>query len=207
MGKTLELLASRDRRELVPALSIVIAGFLIFAWTIFSGISGIGGDLIQATAPGTVDLDLQDVGEYTIFYENVSFVDGRFYSTGDAIPSGLEMEVVDLSSGEKADLHPSVGGSTYTIGGRSGRSIAAFAIDHPGVYRMTSRYSPGSEGPEVALAVGHDFVGKMISMMLVSSAAFFGSIIIAAIILVSIQRKRGREEERLREEARMIRGR
>lgn len=189
------------------AALIVIAGFLIFGWTIFSAISGIGDDFIQMTAPGTKDLELQVVGEYTIFYENLSVVGGRLYSTGDAVPSGLEIEVVDLSSGEKVDLRSPKGSSSYSFGGRSGRSIAAFAIDHPGVYRMTAWYSPGREGPEVVLAIGHGFFEKAISAVLVSIAALFGSIIIAAAIVISTQRKRNREEDRLREEERLIRGR
>ena len=158
-------------------------------------------------APGTKDLDLSEVGEYTIFYENQTVLGGRLYSTGNAVPAGLEIEVVDLSSGEKVDLSPPKGSSSYSFGGRSGRSIAAFAIDHPGVYRMTAWYSRRGEGPEVVMAVGHGFFEKVVSAVLISSAVLFGSIIIAAIILISAARRRQREEERLREEGRLIRGR
>jgi hypothetical protein len=199
--------ASSDRRAFGLAVLIVIAGLAIFAWTIFSGISEIGDELVQMTAPGTADLDLQEVGDYTIFYESAGIIDDRIYSTGETFPSGLEIEVEDLSSGEKVDLSSPKGSSTYTIGGRSGRSVMAFSIDHPGVYRMTTRYSPGREGPKVVLAVGHGFVGKIILLVMVSLAALFGSIIVAAAIVITTQRKRAREEERLREENRLIRGR
>ncbi|HII06338.1 MAG TPA: hypothetical protein HA349_03175 [Methanotrichaceae archaeon] len=199
--------ASSDRRMFGLAVLIVITGLSIFGWTIFSGLSGIGDELVLMTVPGTTDLELQEVGDYTIFYESVSVIDERFRSTGETFPSGLAIEIVDISSGEKVDLRSPTSSSTYTIGSRSGRSVMAFSIDHPGVYRMTTLYSPGRKGPEVVLAVGHDFMGKMISMMIVSFVAFFGSIIIAAAILISTQRKKQREEERLREEERMLRGR
>jgi len=143
----LESLPSPGRRDLGLAALIVIAGFLIFEWSVFSGISEIGDHFIQMTAPGTKDLDLSEVGEYTIFYENLSVVGGRLYSTGDAVPEGLEIEVVDLSSGENVDLSSPKGSFSYSFGGRSGRSIAAFAIDHPGSYRMTAWYSRRGEGP------------------------------------------------------------
>jgi hypothetical protein len=165
---------------LVLAALIVVAGFLIFGWTVFSAISGIGGDFFQMTAPGTKDFDLSEVGEYTIFYENLSVVGGRLYSTECAVPSGLEIEVTELSSGEKVDLSLPKGSTSYSFGGRSGRSIAAFAIDHPGVYRVAAWYSQGREGPEVVLAVGHGFFEKVISAVLVSSAVLFGSVIIAS---------------------------
>jgi len=196
-----------NRRELGLAIIIVVAGFAIFGWTIFSGISGIGEDFIQMTAPGTKDLDLSEVGEYTIFYENLSVVGGRLYSTGDAVPEGLEIEVVDLSSGEKVDLRSPTGSSTYSFGGRSGRSIAAFVVDHPGAYRMKAQYPPGRGGPEVVLAIGSGFFGKVMTVVLISSASLFGSVIIAAAILISAARRRQREEERLQEEERLIRGR
>jgi hypothetical protein len=202
-----KLLASSGRRDLVLAVLIVAAGFLIFGWTVFSAVSGMGEDFIQMTAPGTKDLDLLEVGEYTIFYENLSVVGGRLYSTGDAVPAGLEIEVTDLSSGEKMDLSSPKGSFRYSFSGRSGRSIAAFAINHPGTYRMTALYSRRGVGPEVVLAVGSGLFEKVISAVLISSAAIFGSLIIAAIILISAARRREREEERLREEERMIRGR
>ena len=203
MGKMLEL----DRRDLASALIIVVVGILIFVWSIISGLSGLDKELIQVTAPGTVDLELQEVGDYTIFYETVSFIGDRFYSTGETFPSGLEIEVVDISSGEDVALRSPMGSSTYDIDGRSGRSIAAFTIGHSGVYRMRTWYSPGRKGPEVVLAVGHDFFGKTISVLWIPLAAFFGSIIVARWILTSGWRKRQREEERLREENRLIRGR
>ena len=206
MGKIGELFASRNRRDLVLPLLIVTAGLLIFGWTIFSSISGIGEELIQVIAPGTMDLDLEEAGDYTIFYENVSFFENRLYSTGETFPSGLEINIVDLSSGERVDLQPPMGSSTYSIGGRSGRSIATFKVDHPGTYRMTTQYSPGSEGPEVVLAVGHEFMMKIISAILISFAAFFGSIVVAALVFVSSRSKKEKEEKKLWEEERMMRG-
>lgn len=194
---------------MVLAALIVVAGFLIFGWTVFSAISGIGDDFVQMTAPGTKDFDLPEVGEYTIFYENLSVVGGRLYSAGDAVPAGLEIEVTDISSGEKVDLSSPEGSYSYSYSfdGRSGRSIAAFSIDHPGVYRVTAWYSQRIEGPEVVLAVGHGLFGRVLSAVLISAAALFGSVIIAAVILISIARRRMKEEERLREEKRLIRGR
>jgi hypothetical protein len=196
---------SFDRRDLALAALVVITGLLIFGWMAYSALSDIGGDLVQMAAPGTAELDLEKAGEYTIFYEDVSVVEGRFYSTGEAVPPGLVIELLDLSTGEKVDLSPPFGSSTYTFAGRSGRSIAAFEIDHPGVYRMTASYPPGREGPQVVLAVGTGLFGGIASKIVVAIAALFGSIVIGAAILISGERKREREEERLREEDRILR--
>lgn len=194
-----------DRRDLALAALVVVAGLLTFGWMAYSALSDIGGDLVQMAAPGTAELDLDKAGEYTIFYEDVSVVEGRFYSTGEAVPPGLIIEVIDLSSGEELDLSPPFGSSTYTFSGRSGRSIAAFEIDHSGAYRMTASYPPGTEGPQVVLAVGSGLFGGIISKIVVAVAALFGSVAAGAAILIRGERKREREEERLREEDRILR--
>ncbi|MGB3943391.1 MAG: hypothetical protein WBK88_01195 [Methanothrix sp.] len=196
---------SFDRRDLALAALVVVTGLLIFGWMAYSALSGIGGDLVQMAAPGTAELDLEKAGEYTIFREDVSVVEGRFYSTGETVPPGLVIELFDLSYGEMVDLSPPFGSSTYTFAGRSGRSIAAFEIDHPGVYRMTASYPPGREGPEVVLAVGTGLFGGIASKIVFAVAALFGSIVAGAAILIRGERKREEEEERLREEDRIIR--
>jgi len=196
---------SFDRRDLVLAALVVITGLLIFGWMAYSALSDMGGDLVQMAAPGTAELDLDKVGEYTIFREDVSVVEGRFYSTGEAVPPGLVIELFDLSTGEEVDLSPPFASSTYSFAGRSGRSIAAFEIDHPGIYRMTASYPPGTEGPEVVLAIGSGFFGGIASKIVVAIAALFGSVAAGAAILIWGERKKEREEERLREEDRILR--
>jgi hypothetical protein len=196
-----------DRRDLGLAALVVLAGLFVFGWTIFSAISEIGDGLTQIEAPGTPELNLQEVGDYTIFYENRSFVDGRFYSGGEGVPPGLVIEVVDLSTGEGVDLRPPAGEVTYGFAGRSGRSIATFEVRRPGTYRIESGYPAGSEGLNAVLAIGTDFFRGALYKIGLGLAALFGSILMAAAALISAARRREREEERLREEERMIRGR
>ena len=125
-----------DRRNLGLAALVVLAGLFIFGWTIFSAISEIGDGLTRIEAPGTSELNLQEVGDYTIYYENRSFLDGRFYSAGEGVPPGLVIEVVDLTSGEGVDLRPPAGEVTYDFAGRSGSSIATFEVQRPGTFRI-----------------------------------------------------------------------
>lgn len=196
-----------DRRDLGLAALVVLAGLFVFGGTIFSAISEIGDGLTRIEAPGTSELNLQEVGDYTIYYENRSFVDGRFYSAGEGVPPGLVIEVVDLSTGEGVDLRPPAGEVTYDFAGRSGRSIATFEVRRPGTYRIESGYPAGSEGPKAVLAIGTDFFRGALYKIGLGLAALFGSIAAGAAILISAARRREREEERLREENRLIRSR
>lgn len=162
------------------ALLIVIVGFAAFAWYLLSGISGSLGGLTQMAAPGEIELDLGEPGEYTIFYENESYFDGRFYITAGQIP-GLDIAVVEKASGRRLQTYPPAGSSTYNIGGRSGQSVMAFRADVAGIYVMNASY-PSEPGPEVILAVGKDILEDILLMVGISIAIIFVSLSIAAYI-------------------------
>lgn len=187
------------------AVLVLMAGLAFFAWSLFSGITGIAGGLAHFEAPGTADLNLQESGSYTIFYESDSYINGSFRSTGENIPS-LLIEIIELSTGTKVVTHPPTGSFTYNIGGRSGRAILAFLVNRPGTYRISASYPQGSKEPRIVLAAGHGFMEDIFSTVLTSMAAFFGSIVIAAATVIVIYKKRQRALERKREEERLIRG-
>jgi hypothetical protein len=187
------------------AVLILVVGLSVFAWSLFSGISGIADELIQVVAPGTADLDLREVGEYTIFYENQSYVNGSFYYTGNDI-AGLQIDIMEKFTGIRLDTYLPPSSFTYSIGGRFGRAILAFQVSRPGIYRLLASYPQDYQGPQVVLAVGRGFMERIISIVIRSLAAFFGSIIIAAALGIIIYRKRQKALDRQREEERLVRG-
>jgi hypothetical protein len=187
------------------AVLVLVIGLSIFAWSLFSGITGLTAGLIQIVAPGTSDLDLKEAGEYTVFYENQSYADGRFFSTGDNIP-GLQIEVIEKSTGNKLSTYPPSGSLTYRMGSRFGRAILAFRVNSPGVYLLRASYPPGRVGSQVVLAVGRGFMEGILFTVAISLVAFFGSLIIAAALVITVHKRRHQVQERLREEERLIRG-
>jgi len=178
------------------ALVIVIAGFVAFAWYLFSGISGSLGGLIQMAAPGEMELDLNEPGEYIIFYENNSYFDGRFYRTAEQIP-GLEITVAEKASGRRLQTYPPAASFTYSIGGRSGQSVVAFKADAEGIYVINASYPTGT-GPEVILAAGKGVMEGMLKMIITASAIVLGSLLIAAAITYKTYtaRKKALEERK-----------
>ena len=74
------------------AIFIVLSGFAGFAGLLYTGISDSVSGLMQIIAPGNAELNLSLSGEWTVFYENNSYFDGKIYSTGEEI-SGLEVRV------------------------------------------------------------------------------------------------------------------
>jgi hypothetical protein len=173
--------------------------------SMISGIGGLGGDLQQVVVPGNIDLSLSQIGEYTIFYENQSVVNGRVYLTNEGIP-GLQIKVKNKTIGQDVATYSHEGSMSYSFGSRFGRSVLAFNIDRPGIYELSAGYPDGVEGPEVVLAVGHGLFGSVLSSVVYPLVIFFGLIAVAAVVVIVTYLKRQEAAKRAEEEERMLRG-
>jgi hypothetical protein len=187
------------------AALIAVAGIAISISSMVSGFGSLGSDLQQVVVPGNSDLSLSQIGEYTIFYENQTVINGRVYFTDEDIP-GLQIEVKNKTTGQEVATYPPEGSMSYSFGSRFGRSVLAFNIDRPGIYELSAGYPQGGEGPEVVLAVGHGLFGSILSVILYPLVIFFGSIAAAAAIVIVTYLKRQEASKRAEEEERMIRG-
>jgi hypothetical protein len=186
------------------AILIIVVGFIAFAGLIFSSVSDMGESLEQVIVPGSADLDLEEPGEYTIFYENQTYFNGKYYSTSEQIP-GLQIQVSDIATRSYLATYPSPGSFSYDLGSRNGKAITSFRIERPGIYRINASYLDGS-GPDVVLAVGKGIVEGIFSTVLTSLAALFGSMAVAAIIAFMTYTRRKKAMNQKKEEDRMMRG-
>jgi hypothetical protein len=186
------------------AILIIIVGFIAFAGFIFTSVSDMGESLNQLEVPGSADLDLEEPGEYTVFYENQTYFNGKYYSTGEQIPS-LQIQVSEIATGSYLTTYPPPGSFAYDFGSRSGRAIASFKVDRPGTYRINASYSEGP-GPDVVLAVGKGIVEGIFSSILTSLAVLLGSIAVAAIISFVTYTRRKKALTQKNEEERLMRG-
>ncbi|MBN1234608.1 MAG: hypothetical protein JW999_01000 [Methanotrichaceae archaeon] len=186
------------------AVLIIVIGFAAFAGFIYFGISDAESRLQQIVAPASAELFLSEPGEYLIFYEEHSYLDGKFYSTGEQIP-GLEISVREKDIGVDLVTYPAKSSFNYTLDNRSGRAILAFRAPRAGTYQFITSYSEGF-GPEVVLAVGKGMVEGLLSSVMISLAALFGSIGIAVVISFVTYRKRKKALFKLEEEERLMKG-
>lgn len=192
-----------SRRYYALAALIFLAGASLSAWFLFSSLTSMGGQLQQFSAPGSAELLLQNRGEYTIFFEEETYFNGTFYSAEENI-SGLRLEVSERDSGQKLPLRYPAGSFTYSLGGRTGRSIAAFTVNRPGVYELSASYK--DQGPEVVLAVAAGLSGSIFHDVLAFLGLFLGSMAVAAALSLTTYRKRQEAWARRREEERIVRG-
>jgi hypothetical protein len=187
------------------AALIAVAGIALSISSLISDFGSLGSDLQQVVVPGSSDLSLSKIGEYTIFYENQTVINGRVYFTDEDIP-GLQIEVKNKTTGQEVITYSPEGSTSYSLGSRSGRSVLAFDVDPPGIYELSAKYPQGVEGPEVVLAVGHGLFGSVFSAIMYPLVISFGSIAAAAIIVIVVYIKRQEAAKRAEEEERRIRG-
>jgi len=171
------------------AVIVFIIGSALFAWLLFKNLSGLTDRLMQVIVPGTAVITLNEPGKYTIFYEYQSVVGNRVYSTGQNL-SGLECALISKATGSPVPLSRSSTNSTYSVGGRSGVSVLDFTVKEPGTYEFSAWYSEGQEGPQIVLAIGHGFTGKLLKIILGGLAILFVSIAIGVVIAVVTFSKR-----------------
>jgi len=120
----------------------LVAGFV----HMFAGAGMLQGLMRQVVMPGSVTVDLPELGIYTIRYQTRSGVDGRNTSS-----SGLRLSVFAPDGTElnlKADPV-----STFGFGGLDGISFYTFGVATPGQYRITGTLPNGRTEPKIVLLV------------------------------------------------------
>lgn len=147
----------------ILACALVFAAVAAMAIFILARISGIGAALLQVVVPGQAELRLDKTGDYTIFHEYLSVVDGKIYESMSI--SGLRVTVTAPDGSALALSSPTATGR-YNVSGRSGVSVFTFKVVSPGTYRLAAFYEDGRNEPRTVLAVGSGFVGGILLTVL-----------------------------------------
>jgi hypothetical protein len=163
------------RKGYVAAALVLIAGLAATGGFLFVRLRDLGAGIRQVVVPGVAEIELEEPGGYTIYHETGATVDGRYYASDDV--SGLAVTVTD-PSGRPVAVHAPGATTSYEFGGRSGRSILAFDVERPGVYRLSGDY-PGGAGSEVVLGVAHGFGRRLATTIAGTLALAFGSGVLA----------------------------
>ena len=172
----------------------VLAGFFLFLGTglflvIFFN-SGILEEDFIAVVPGTHELKIENTGNYTIFHEYRTVIDGKIYVNEPNIP-GLVVALTEKESGQPLQLSPTGMNASYAVNGREGFGVLDFTIERPGTYILEGWYEGSTEGNNAVLAIKSGFVGSM----LMAFGAFFSCFILAFILIFRTYLKRRKLKE------------
>lgn len=167
--------------------AIVVLGAVAAGVFLVKRIGNLGDNLTQVVVPGEATLTLAQPGNYTIFHERESVVDGRVYSSTSL--SGLRVTLRN-AAGERVPLSGPVASTRYNFGGRSGVGIFEFRIAAPGRYRLTAAYDGGRTEPRTVLSVGSGFVASLLGTIFGGLGFAFGGVILGVAIAVPVFVKR-----------------
>jgi len=167
----------------VTAGLILLAGIVCFGVFLFHQLSSLDDNLVRFTIPGDKEVSLKEPGQYLIYHEYRSVVDGRVYSGSEGL-SGLDVSLSSKKTGEAIPLSVPSATSRYDSGGASGVSLLEFHIQEPGAYRVRAGYAPGQTGAPAVLSINKDFAMKLVLAVFAAIGILFGSIIVSVVIVV-----------------------
>lgn len=190
----------RPRRAYFGVAAVIfILGVALFVMFLFQSLLGMTSDLTRVLVPGESEVKLAAPGDYTIFHEYKSIMNGKVYA-GNVNISNLTISLRNQDTGEEAALAPTTAGSNYNLGGRSGYGVYNFKIERPGVYVLSAEYEEGRGQGDTVLAISHGFIGNLLKTIFGGIGIFFGTVLISVLIVVVtlIKRKKAREEMEMR---------
>jgi len=168
-----------SRSHYLLGIAVLIIGLVIFAILLRTPGETVPPE-IRIVVPGSRDLYLQEAGKYTIFYEYLSIIGDKTYSTGKQLSSmlvGLQSrqyyKIFELSSPSRT--------MRYEAGGLAGVSLFEFEIEFPGNYFLFAEYEGDVSGPDVVFAIGKV---KTLGATPAGLGAVFGTLIIGGFIIV-----------------------
>lgn len=121
-------------------------------------------------APGSIEVNVEEVGKYSLSNNFATIYQGKSYSTSEDLPSGMTFILVNKNTGENVPMQTGLK-STTTSGSDKSASVGNFEITAPGKYVLTVS---GNKQPRVFS------FGKS------QPLAFYGFILIGSFILVPL---------------------
>ena len=150
---------------------IFVIGIVLFVIVLVKGITSSVDRLnMRVLVPGTENLELDEKGNYTIYFEYRSVVDGKVVETRDI--NGLKCSLMNTDTAEYIELESTSSSSNYSVGGRKGYSVFEFSIDQPGEYELKAVYDTG-KGEEAVLVIGKGFGSTLIKSILLCFVVLF----------------------------------
>jgi hypothetical protein len=169
------------------AIVVFLVGMAAMAAFLITRLTSMDSGLTRFVVPGEQTLTLE-AGNYTVFHEPQSVVDGKIYSGGSL--GGMSVTVTD-ADGSDVPLSPA-GSGRYSFGGHTGFAVFDFTAAAAGPYVIAGRYADDAPGSQTVIAVGAGFLSGLLTTIFGALGIAFGGAIIAAIMVVRTLVKRRR---------------
>ncbi len=196
---------SDQRKKLGPskvyygiAVVFAVAGIVMAILTMVIGLLKINDHSLRLIVPASNEFFLE-AGNYTVFHEYKSEIDGKFYQTLNADISELRMSVYDYELEEYIEIKQPTASSTYTMGNREGYSIWAFSLEED-AHVMVDIWYLNNEGPDAVLSIQNGFGSGLVRIILFFMIFLFGGLGGGGLIIAMVSSKRSKALHEYRRE-------
>lgn len=112
-----------------------VIGLVLNAVACFSLVGNFRDSGTSFLGPGETRVTIAKAGDYTLWNETKTLIDGQFMTFPEDLPSGTTIKVLKLPEGTAVSLHRG-GGSSMQSGGTRRVSVGEITFSRPGEYKF-----------------------------------------------------------------------
>lgn len=148
-------------------------------------------DETRFLGPGSVEIDIEKPGTYTLDSDNITVFEGRSYNLPPALPDGLEIRILD-SEGRELMLNGQPQENLSTTGTSSdaqpvsSMSIGHVEVDQPGRFTIDVRGNAQPRVFSLERSMGKEFLGWMAIAFVIPAVTSLVGVILAIWGLVKL---------------------
>lgn len=114
-----------------------IVGVTLWAMACLTLVQGFAGWSTSFQGPGSIDIEIPGAGDYRIWHESRSIIDGRLQVVEDELPAGTAIEFTNVE-GATIPLQSIQGSMSQEIGNTRRVAVGRVEIPTAGTYTVTA---------------------------------------------------------------------
>lgn len=166
------------------AVLIFVASLILFFYSVKSNFKGLGATIKKYEFPGEVDVQLSEVGDYSIYHEYISRIDGKEVDNNELNISSIKVKLVNASTGENVELSQPDSYKKYNYRGRAGVKMLQFQNESVGEYRLKSSLKGLEKPDKYVLTLEKGFEVKRLKGIIGSQAVLLFPTLLALFIFI-----------------------
>jgi hypothetical protein len=180
--------AGPSRKWYLLAVALIVAGAGLFLWATSRAnerFIEVFANMQRVVMPGEHTLTLDEPGQYEVYYERRSEIDGRSFETAKQ-PPPLKLSV-QRQGGDAIKVEPAKELGVYDRGKYQGTGVWRFSIEHAGQYVLTGTYEADARRtPTIALAIDNGQLKATYQQVMGLPFTVAGLFGVAALLIVLI---------------------
>lgn len=124
-----------SRRYLWPIV-MGIAGVILYVLASLTVMQGFGGWHTSFQGPGSINIEIPAAGDYRLWHESKTIIDGRLHVIEEELPAGTVIEFTN-ARGTTTPLQPIRGSMSQEIGNTRRSAVGRVEIPEAGAYTAT----------------------------------------------------------------------